>query len=308
MKKKTTSHYSFFILILSLLISTISFSQVGINTTDPKTVLDVNGAISLRTGGDLTLANGINNNISLGTNLYSFYRITGPTTAFSIGSIVPSALGVTDGQILILENNTTQTMTLRHNTGGTAINRILCPGGQNFTVSGQYATVTLMYQTNHDRWVVIDKVDYSNPIDSVTLTADYSLASTGSFTDVTGMSLTFVAKSTSVLVMLSGSGDTNTQLAAGIVDCRVVYSPSGTVIGGTHEKLTTFDDVFGVLGAAWSVSFTKPITGLTIGNSYTIKVQAFFDPILSYTGTPPNLRIFPVSFPSDQHLTLSVLQ
>ncbi|MEZ4858334.1 MAG: hypothetical protein R2781_05945 [Flavobacteriaceae bacterium] len=308
MKEITPFKNPHFCLFIFLLVNSITFSQVGINTVDPTTVLDVNGAISLRTGGDLTLTNGNNNDIVLGATPYSFYRVTGPTAAFSIGSIYPSSAVAADGQILILENNTTQTMTLRHNAGGTNINRILCPGGQNFTLSGQYATVTLMYQTNHNRWVIIDKVDYSNPIDSITLAADFSLGATGSFSDVTGMSLTFVAKKTSVMVMLSGSGDTNTQLAAGIIDFRVVNDPSGTVIGGTHEKLTTFDNAFGVLGAAWSVSFTKPLTGLTIGNSYTIKIQALFDPILSYVGLPPALRIFPVTLSSDHHLTLSVIQ
>ena len=106
------------------------------------------------------------------------------------------------------------------------------------------------------------------------------------------------------MVMLTGSGDTDAQLAAGIIDMRVVYDPSGTVIGGTHQTLTTFDDVFGVLGAAWSVGFTKPITGLTVGNSYTIKVQALFDPVLFYVGTPPVLQIFSTTQPCTYELFL----
>lgn len=307
MKRNFTSRNPYFFLFLFLLINYYTFSQVGINNTDPQTSLDVSGALSLRTGSDLSLANGTNNDITLGATHYSFYRITGPSAAFSIGSIAASSGGTSDGQILILENNTTQAMTILHDTGGTDENRILCPGGQNFVLNGQYATVTLVYQTNHNRWVVIDKADLSSTMDSVTLSADFSLVTTLVFTDITGMSLTFVAQKPTALVSLSGSGDADSQLAAGIIDIRVVYDPSGTVIGGTHEKLTTFDDVYGALGSAWSVDFTKPISGLTVGNTYTIKVQALFDPILFFVGTPPTLRILPATLPNDHHLTLSVI-
>src|SRR5690606_41166669 len=86
--------------ILFLLFSLSTTAQVGIGTTTPSTTLDVNGAMSLRDGGTLTLVNGNNNNINLGTVPYSNYRIIGPTTSFSDNSIIPTA--ASDGQIITL--------------------------------------------------------------------------------------------------------------------------------------------------------------------------------------------------------------
>ena len=145
------------------------------------------------------------------------------------------------------------------------------------------------------------------PIDMVTLAADYSLAPALTFTDVPAMSVTFVARKTSVLVTLSGSGD-STRIGAGIGDFQVVHDPSGTIFGGTHEKLVQWDDAAGLVGAAWSISFTKPFTGLTIGNTYILKVQALLDPTLVFLGAPPTLNISPVTLIGDHHLTLSVIQ
>jgi hypothetical protein len=160
-----------------------------------------------------------------------------------------------------------------------------------------------LYYNNGTKW---ERVSIAQPSqESVTLETDYSLAAGGYF-DVPAMSLTFVAQETSVMIMLSGSGDTSPELATGIGDFQVVNVTTGTTIGGTHEKLTTFDDIYGVVSAAWSVSFTKPITGLTIGQSYTIKVQALLDPILAYPGTPL-LQINAASAPFHHHLTLSVI-
>lgn len=145
------------------------------------------------------------------------------------------------------------------------------------------------------------------PIDSVTLAADYSLGA-GPFSDVPGMSLTFVARKTSVIITLSGSGDTSATLGSGIGDFLVYNDTAGAVFGGTHSQLTTWSDTFGIVAAAWSISFTKPLTGLTIGNTYTLKVQALADPILVFAGAAPELQIFPVTLPNDHHLTLTVMQ
>ncbi len=69
--------------------------SIGINTNDPQINFDVNGNLALREGPSLVLANGgasggVNDNIVLPdiTGLSgvkaSFYRITGPSAAFSI--------------------------------------------------------------------------------------------------------------------------------------------------------------------------------------------------------------------------------
>ncbi|MCH9660826.1 MAG: hypothetical protein K0U54_07930 [Bacteroidetes bacterium] len=171
-----------------------------------------------------------------------------------------------------------------------------------------YNTVTIndvtpgLYYNDGTKWI---RVDVDQPsFDSVSLAADYSLGA-GGYTDVPTMTLTFVAQTVSALITLSGSGGASPELAAGIGDFQVVNVDSGAVIGGTHEKLTTFDDVYGVVSAAWSLSFTKPISGLTIGQTYTLKVQAFVDPILTFSGTP-QLQINAATEANHHHLTLSV--
>ena len=206
-------------------------------------------------------------------------------------------------------------------TGGVILPRVTLTATDNFSPMSAHIQGMTVYNTatNGTGYTAVSPGQYYNnginwkrvgsnedPIDNVTLAADYSLGA-GAFSDVPAMSLTFVARKTSVMVMLSGSGDTNAVLAAGIGDFQVLNVTSGTTIGGTHGQLTTWSDSFGVVAAAWSISFTKLLTGLTIGNSYTIKVQALMDPILSYPGTPA-LQIFPVTYPTDHHLTLSVMQ
>jgi len=154
--KSRISHILFSLFFL-LLVSN-SFSQVGINTTDPKTTLDINGSIALREGPALTLGNGANNDISLGTSPYSFYRITGPTATFSITGIVP-ATGA-DGQIVILQNTTSQSMTIAHQTGSTATNQIFVPAAKNLTLRGSNTTITLQYNASLSKWILLDKYNH----------------------------------------------------------------------------------------------------------------------------------------------------
>ena len=150
--------YKFKITFFLLLIINSAFSQVGIGNTDPKTSLDVTGALSLREGTALTLSNGVNNNIALGTTPSSFYRITGPTAAFSISSIAP--VTTSDGQILTIQNTTTFPMTITHEGAtGTAANRIYCANAADITLTGQYTTITLSYNLTQSRWSVISNSD-----------------------------------------------------------------------------------------------------------------------------------------------------
>jgi hypothetical protein len=186
-----------------------------------------------------------------------------------------------------------------HVQGMIVYNTVTNGSGYNSVTPGQY-------YNNGSKWVRVGAEEKS--IDSVTLTTDYSLVGTGSFSDVPGMSLTFVARKSTVLVTLSGSGDANGQVAAGIGDFLIYNVTSSNNFGGTHQNLTVFDDVFGVLGSAWNIDFSKPLTGLTVGNTYTLKIQAFFDPILSYMGAPAALEINSSTESFHHHLTLSVAQ
>lgn len=138
-----------------LLNSFIANAQVGINTVDPKTTLDVNGAIALREGPALTLSNGINNDIDLGTQPFSFYRITGPTADFSISGLIPASGA--DGQIVMLQNTTSQNMTILNQSGSSGTNQIFVPSDQDLLLRGINTTITLQYNASISKWTLLDK-------------------------------------------------------------------------------------------------------------------------------------------------------
>jgi hypothetical protein len=115
--------------------------------TLPNTTLDVNGAVSFREGTALTVGNGVNSNLTLGT--YTLYRVVGATTAFSITGFT----GGVDGRILTLINTTTQIMSLPHQTTSTTTNQINT-GGLTLQIAANGA-VNLVYNTTLSKWVVL---------------------------------------------------------------------------------------------------------------------------------------------------------
>ena len=194
---------------LSLLFSTNVFAQVGIGNTDPKSTLDVGGALSLREGPALSVGNG--SNIDLGTTTYSQYRITGPTSDFDIKTfLTPSGASAANGQLLTLINTTTYNMTLVHNQGSNSNpqRRIYCPSGFNLVLEGQNSTVTLQYNTGLQRWVVVGYADlggYGRNVYNNIGTTDIN-TNTASFTDMADMSISFTPKHAVVYVNFSASG------------------------------------------------------------------------------------------------------
>ncbi len=255
---------------------TITAQQVGIATSDPKTTLDVNGALSLRENTALNLSNGANNDISLGAIAYSLYRITGPTAAFTISGIVP--VTGSDGQLVTFENTTAQTMTLVHDAVSTAANRIYCPGAKNFIIVGQYSTVTLQYNKTQSRWVLTNYADcrYGDNIQSVVGTSDISI-NTGTPTDMTTLSITFTPKHATVFVNFGAAGhaDVGSLSRAGTyVDFQVLKD--GVIIGGTTSIATDYDrdDIAGIYKiVSWNAHMTMFPLSVTPGVSTTIKVQ-----------------------------------
>ena len=153
MEQNYSKNLKYWISGLLLICTTLIYAQVGIGTTDPKTQLDVNGALSLKEGAPLTLVNGINTNIDLGTTPFSLYRIEGPTASFSIASIIPET--GSDGQIVTFVNTTDQTMTVNHTSSGGA-RRIFCTGETDFILDGRYSTVTLQYNATNSKWILIN--------------------------------------------------------------------------------------------------------------------------------------------------------
>jgi hypothetical protein len=108
--------------------------------------LDVDGDIALRSIS-ASLVNGANNNVS---STKSFWRITGPSAAFSVTGLANGQ----DGRMLILYNSTSQAMTISNESASsTAANRILTMTGANIVTVGT-GTVTLIYSSTDQRWIV----------------------------------------------------------------------------------------------------------------------------------------------------------
>jgi hypothetical protein len=124
--------------------------KAGILTSTPRTRFDINGDLAYRSAA-LTLANGQNNNVNIETSKFSYYRIAGPTAAFSVTGFFRGV----DGRILTIYNSTSQTMTVDNQSGNsTAVNRIITGTGSNMSVSAG-GSVTFQYNATDSRWIVI---------------------------------------------------------------------------------------------------------------------------------------------------------
>jgi hypothetical protein len=126
----------------------LSNGLVGINATVPATYLDINGDLALREGSALALSNGVNGTLAPGNT--SHVRLTGPTAAFSIAGLT----GGVNGKVITLINTTAFDLTLLHNSAATLANGFFNPGGAGYVLSGQYSSVTLLYNSTLARWVV----------------------------------------------------------------------------------------------------------------------------------------------------------
>lgn len=85
--------------ITALSLSTIAYSQVGINTSDPKATLDINGSLANRE----SIVPIASNAVTITPNM-SQYRITGTATADFTITVGAASI---EGQRLVIFNNTT---------------------------------------------------------------------------------------------------------------------------------------------------------------------------------------------------------
>lgn len=261
-------------------VRVLATGEVGIGTTAPKTKLEVTGALALNEGNALALANGANNNVSLGVLPYSLYRITGPTAVFTISGVVPIA--GSNGQIVTIENTTANDMTIVHESVSTAANQILVPGATDLILKGQYATVTLQYNSTQLRWIVksyaAGTVATSQSIYSVKGTTDTSVAADIIWADFSQMTLTVTPKNSTIYINFGASGymDVGTFPRAAGVYFRIVNTNTNTTVAGVNSIATDFDeDYFGTrtVISAWNAHVTMFPVSVTPGTPVTFKVQ-----------------------------------
>lgn len=100
---------------------------------------------------NLTVANGVNNNVALGYGTYT--RLSGPTASFTLTGLT----GGESGRVLLLRNTTAYDMTLSNDSGlSTAKNRILTQTGGNVTLSGTGGcSALLFYDGTSERWILV---------------------------------------------------------------------------------------------------------------------------------------------------------
>lgn len=124
--------------------------NVGINIAAPEAALDIYGDLILRSA-DLVVADGTTLALDVSTNRFSYYRVAGPTSAFTIAGISFSG----EGRLVTLFNRSGQTMQLNHlDAAAAASERIITGSGGNISVADR-GVVNLMYDIAEQKWVVI---------------------------------------------------------------------------------------------------------------------------------------------------------
>lgn len=138
----------------------------------------------------------------------------------------------------------------------------------------------------------------NNPV-SVSLASDITISS-AAWTSIGTMTVTFTATKSTAFVIFSCSGFAYTNSMA-YVQFRIWNSTTGVSIGGTNTHMQSYDDVSGTI-TPWSCSFSKNISGLTPGSSYTLIVQAQRNGIYGTYDAVINAA----SVPDSHHMTLTV--
>ena len=139
--------------ILFLAISIPFYAQhVGIGTTAPQAMLDINGDVVLRTG-DIMIMDSLTLTLNVDTPRYSSYRLwlSGPFDTCIIAGLTPGV----DGRIVTLYNRNSYIPLQLNNEDETAIpgSGIMTSTNKNLWVSGG-GIITMQYDTSVQRWVV----------------------------------------------------------------------------------------------------------------------------------------------------------
>lgn len=248
-------------------------AQVGINTVDPETMLDVNGNLSLNAA---TLTLDIGDNSLIGGN-HSFFNIIGPTSSFKINAIQP--LTDVDGQLITLVNTTNYTMTIVHNLGD-GLNSIFVPNENDLALNGIYTTVTLQYNKTLKRWMVLKYADndiYQRRIYSRVGITDIE-TDLSTFKDMEDMIISFIPTNTIVYVNVSLAGNMktrgpNNELAQGYGDFILIKTVDSnpTVVAGTTSLATDSDYL--VVATSWNARLAMYPVEVIPGELTELKVQ-----------------------------------
>jgi riboflavin synthase len=166
------------------------------------------------TDGDITLANGANNDIAPGYSVY--VRISGPSGSFTLTGFADGELG----RYLIIRNTTAQQMTIANQSvGSAAANRIVTNSGADVVLpAASGATAVFEYDATLQRWVLLAATPYST---------------TGSFTTIelgsAGTTDTTISRASAGHIAVEGS---NVLLAS---DTTIDLTTSGVLKTGTLE-------------------------------------------------------------------------
>lgn len=150
---------SFAISLFLVNIAPTLAQNVGIGTATPSTKLDVMGDLALKT--EAATLTGASPNFVANTTATprSYYRVASPAADFNITSLtVTPAAGLTspDGRIVTLYNATAFAMNIRNeDASATATERIITGTNANLNI-GADGSVTFVYNTTDNRWVVKD--------------------------------------------------------------------------------------------------------------------------------------------------------
>jgi len=141
------------ILLLSLLLCLVNvlvFAQnIGIGSAAPLTKLDVNGDFALRTF-NVTVVNGLNHNLDLSTNKFSYYRLTGATATYTVTGVT----GGVEGRWITLQNATNQTLIISNlHAGSLASNQMITAWNSDLLISPN-GSATLHYNKSDSKWIV----------------------------------------------------------------------------------------------------------------------------------------------------------
>lgn len=97
----------------------------------------------------VTLANGANNDIAIGTA--SWLRITGPVAGFSVSGFA----GGMEGRVLVLNNAVAQVMTITNDATSSAANRILTQTGADVVLRAGRSSAWFVYDAVDSRWILV---------------------------------------------------------------------------------------------------------------------------------------------------------